>query len=754
MNMEERRQALLDKDPAGYGIYEGEVRFFLQQLEDMEQVKRLGGLHVIGSERHEARRIDNQLRGRSARQGDPGSSRFYLSMEDELMRRFGGQQANDLMQRLKIDDSLPLEMGIVSRLVEQSQTRVEGANFDVRKHLLEYDDVLNAQRKRIYEQRDRIFTKDDLSEDVTEMLRTEVKRRVPQALKDEEGPWRLLAWLDGIQPPLAVEGAIFPSFTYRLLLEHLSTDAQAQVNPQAALLTIAEGALRAEEEHLLHSLQTLIATTRERMESQLRERLEALDTFIEGLNLEENEDREGENTRSGRSSRELADEISSLLRVPVRLSPEQQRALKNPADQEALESIAEDLRAQVETAVATQAFLRLIGAMERRMDESLELPAVQFTVEEWDEKVDQILEAVQNSLEKRRQRLIGAGTDGQLAKELDNILQRKEKTLQPEEWLNLLLRMTQGARTMYDKRTHRRLLMHTTRLSYTHFAARYIDNLAPEDIAESVLEHLEQAQAAIRRHWGAAEWERLAATRPAELDESIQAGLRTVLGEERYTQTQLQPLQTLDMEEIQVVKDELGRQALTEVYRPLLLSVITDLWVEFLTQMEALRVSIGLEAYAQRDPLVQYKTRASALFQDLFSNMRLGVINRMFTFRPRPAAGAQQGARRGKESGEAEIGAGLESPLTEDLIIDYNGDEAAEDAVSGKDEAPSSESNPEIAGEETGIASVKPLALKPKHNGTPDRAKGKEARLSGAPDGAKEDDARLSKSQKRRRGRR
>ena len=160
-------------------------------MDDMEKVRALGGLHVIGSERHEARRIDNQLRGRAARQGDPGSSRFYLSMEDDLMRLFGGQQADGLMQRMKIDDAMPLEVGLVSRIVEQSQTRVEGANFDVRKHLLEYDDVLNTQRAKIYAQRNRIFTKEDLSEDVTEMLRVEVNRRVPQALEDEEGPWKL-----------------------------------------------------------------------------------------------------------------------------------------------------------------------------------------------------------------------------------------------------------------------------------------------------------------------------------------------------------------------------------------------------------------------------------------------------------------------------------------------------------------------------------------------------------------------------------
>ena len=143
MPIEERRQALLKVDPEQYGLYAEEVKLFLQYFEDMERVKQLGGLHVIGSERHEARRIDNQLRGRSARQGDPGSSRFYLSLEDDLMRLFGGDQVSALMQRLKVDDTLPLEARVVSGIIENSQQRVEGANFDVRKHLLEYDDVLN-----------------------------------------------------------------------------------------------------------------------------------------------------------------------------------------------------------------------------------------------------------------------------------------------------------------------------------------------------------------------------------------------------------------------------------------------------------------------------------------------------------------------------------------------------------------------------------------------------------------------------------
>ncbi len=627
----------------------GRIVAFWEHVEKELLVRGLGGLHVIGSERHEARRIDNQLRGRAARQGDPGSSRFYLSMEDELMRRFGGQQANDLMQRLKIDDALPIEMGLVSRLVEQSQTRVEGANFDVRKHLLEYDDVLNAQRKRIYEQRDRIFVKDDLSEDVTEMLRTEVKRRVPEALKDEEGPWKLLAWLEGVQPPLAIDHQVFPSYTYKLLLDQLSGDPQAQQNPRQALLQVAENALKAEEEHLLKTLDSLLAHARQRMEGMLRERLEALDTFLEGLNLAEEEEGVGNRPRS---PRELVDELSGLLHMPVRLTPEQQRALRSPSDRRMVEELAGELRAQVETAVTSQSAARVIGAMERRLEEPLDLNPAQMVLEDWDELAERLLEAVQDLLDKRRQRLIDAES-GQITRELESALARYQSPLSPQAWLNLLLAMPQGSRATFDRRTHRRVWQRTSRLTYIYYAGRLIDDLSPEEVTEAVLAHLEQAQAVIRSHWGAVEWERLAAARPADLDEQTQNGLRLALGEEKFTRVAYLPLQDLSPDDIAIVKDELGRRALTEVYRPLLLSVITDLWVDYLTQMEALRVSIGLEAYAQRDPLVQYKTRASELFQELFSNMRLGVVNRMFTFRPRGAAGAQT-LRRGKEAAEGQ----------------------------------------------------------------------------------------------------
>ncbi len=155
-----------------------------------EQNKRkvvdLGGLHVVGTERHEARRIDNQLRGRAGRQGDPGSSRFFLSLQDDLMRRFGGQRVASIMESLGVEDDVPIEAGLVSKSIESAQTRVEGYNFDIRKHLLEYDDVVNQQREVIYAQRRRILSNPNLRNTIFDMVTEELQRLVAAATSSED----------------------------------------------------------------------------------------------------------------------------------------------------------------------------------------------------------------------------------------------------------------------------------------------------------------------------------------------------------------------------------------------------------------------------------------------------------------------------------------------------------------------------------------------------------------------------------------
>ncbi len=153
-------------------------------------VAEKGGLHVLGTERHEARRIDNQLRGRCGRQGDKGSSKFYLSLEDDLMRIFGSDRISGLMQRLGMEEGQEIQHPLVTRAVETAQKRVEGRNFEIRKHLLEYDDVMNRQREIIYEERNRVLESESLTEHIFEMLENVVDdlilRYVSPELRDEE----------------------------------------------------------------------------------------------------------------------------------------------------------------------------------------------------------------------------------------------------------------------------------------------------------------------------------------------------------------------------------------------------------------------------------------------------------------------------------------------------------------------------------------------------------------------------------------
>ncbi|HET7626957.1 MAG TPA: preprotein translocase subunit SecA [Bacillales bacterium] len=175
-----------------------------------EGVKELGGLHIIGTERHESRRIDNQLRGRSGRQGDPGSSRFYLSLEDELMRRFGSERMQNMMERLGMDDSQPIESKMVSRSVESAQKRVEGNNFDARKQVLQYDDVMRQQREIIYKQREEVIMSDNLRGIVEDMIYSTIERIVKAHTPEDQVPeeWDLQAIIDYANATFLFEGEV------------------------------------------------------------------------------------------------------------------------------------------------------------------------------------------------------------------------------------------------------------------------------------------------------------------------------------------------------------------------------------------------------------------------------------------------------------------------------------------------------------------------------------------------------------------
>jgi len=244
-----------------------------------EGVPELGGLHIVGTERHESRRIDNQLRGRCARQGDPGSTRFYLSLEDDLMRLFGSDNISGIMDKLGMEDDEPIEHKLVTRSIESAQKKVESRNFDMRKHVLEYDDVMNQQREVIYEQRRRILIKGDLRENIVDMINRLVDRTMtmyaPPEVYSEE--WDLPAMIAYAEEFYAPEG--------QLTVEKLQALSREELDEYLHELAINH---YEERENMMGSgvmreLESLVML--KIVDSQWMEHLDAMDMLREGVGL-------------------------------------------------------------------------------------------------------------------------------------------------------------------------------------------------------------------------------------------------------------------------------------------------------------------------------------------------------------------------------------------------------------------------------------------------------------------------------------
>jgi preprotein translocase subunit SecA len=252
-----------------------------QWTTEHELVKQQGGLRIIATERHESRRIDNQLRGRSGRQGDPGSSRFYLSLDDPLMRIFAGDRVRAIMERLKMPDGEAIEAGIVTRSIESAQRKVEGRNFDIRKQLLEYDDVSNDQRKVIYQQRNDILDAQQLGAQIAGLregcFTDLVHQYVPPGTVEEQwdlaGLEKALADEWGIQLPLKQEVEASSTITDEDIAERVVAAAHAGF---AAKVTQVgeENFTQFERMVLLQSI-----------DSHWREHLASLDYLRQGIHL-------------------------------------------------------------------------------------------------------------------------------------------------------------------------------------------------------------------------------------------------------------------------------------------------------------------------------------------------------------------------------------------------------------------------------------------------------------------------------------
>jgi preprotein translocase subunit SecA len=246
-----------------------------------EQVKALGGLRIIATERHESRRIDNQLRGRSGRQGDPGSSRFYLSLDDPLMRIFAGDRVRSIMDRLNMPEGEAIEAGIVTRSIESAQRKVESRNFDIRKQLLEYDDVSNDQRKVIYQQRNDILDAQDLNGQIASLREGCFSDLVRQYVPAEtvEDQWDLAS----LEKALAEEWMLTLDLRGKVQASNTITDED--------ILEVVVGAANAHFQAKLNSVGADNFTSFERMillqsiDTHWREHLSSLDYLRQGIHL-------------------------------------------------------------------------------------------------------------------------------------------------------------------------------------------------------------------------------------------------------------------------------------------------------------------------------------------------------------------------------------------------------------------------------------------------------------------------------------
>jgi preprotein translocase subunit SecA len=243
-----------------------------------EGVADLGGLHILGTERHESRRIDNQLRGRSGRQGDMGSSRFFLSLEDDLLRIFGAERISAVMDRIGMEEGQPIEHRLISKAIENAQKRVEGQNFDIRKHLLEYDDVMNRQRQVIYEQRKKVLKGEALWDDVEEMVQEMVEEMVPEYVDEKRHPedWDLKG----------LDEEIFRHFTLKLDLAGTGRELGPEAIHERIVAEVKTLLRNKETEYgkpLMDYLMKVIML--QSIDTQWKENLLAMDHLKEGIGL-------------------------------------------------------------------------------------------------------------------------------------------------------------------------------------------------------------------------------------------------------------------------------------------------------------------------------------------------------------------------------------------------------------------------------------------------------------------------------------
>lgn len=556
--------------------------------ENHERVKEAGGLHVVGTERHEARRIDNQLRGRSGRQGDPGSSRFYLSLEDELMKRFGRMDTlRKFMERLRVDDDMPIEAGIISKSIESAQTRVEGYNFDIRKHTVDYDNVMNKQREVIYTRRRRIL------EEANE------RRRITSLLDRYYKPTRIFEEVrDELSATVSLDTELARQRIKRLLPDVAFDLATLRAASSDDLPPLLRPLIKQQQQH---SMPVLV--------DELRDILEMPD--------------DSEDVLRQSSHAKAKNYVLDLWRE--QRGGDLEDRIKDMFEQEFID-LTDRYIVNYESWLRGEISVAISDATNPATDD-VNVPLVQ-------RKLAAILPEVTD--------YDTADLDGLSADRLQRELEAHIPANR-ENGHNIDLFTNEIMSLMPTFPSHRDLIFQNLTLAgREQLRERYIENYQakldiltnnmPEDERNSLREDaIENIRQELRPLFNPS-------ARPLQEDSvkiynTINDHNRGVIGDtlECLTPEAIQDtLNEIIDQTFDHWRDAIGDAQLTTFQRSLMLQTIDREWQEYLTAMEDLRQGIGLQAIGQRDPLVQYQTQGYRMFNELLANIDHTVVRNFF----------------------------------------------------------------------------------------------------------------------------
>jgi preprotein translocase SecA subunit len=599
--------------------------------ESAVRIRDAGGLHVVGTERHEARRIDNQLRGRAGRQGDPGSSRFYLSLEDELMRRFGRMDTiKNVMSRLGVEDDVPIEAGLINRSIEGAQARVEGYNFDIRKHTVEYDNVMNKQRAAIYARRRRILEESD------------ELRRIEELIGRYIDPAAYAEWLgDEIHDELDAT---------RSLPEQVARQRIARLLPEAEF--DIEALRAADDQGLSELLGPLIAAQQERR-LPVRLLVEQLEDFLELPEEAEARLRELSRHEAERYVNELwreQNEGDIEERVKELFAEEFDKLIARYTDEyddwmrgQIAEAVGDATNPATDE-VSVRLVMRRLGSV---LPEINEYDPAELGELSADELLRELESLIPTTLERGHNFDLLTG----------EILSLVPLLPGPQDVMSANLSIAERNKVLerYLEQYSARLALITAALPteeqerIAQEATTLIrQQLNPLFIPSNRIsgEELQGMFNTILNHSGAILRGVLGAIEPDELAEMLNALVDKAFDDWR---------------------DAIGVKELGSYQRTLMLQTIDLEWQQYLTAMDDLRQGIGLQAVGQRDPLIMYQTEGYRMFGELLGNINRTVVHSFFRRLPEHQRYVQQAraeqaqrelaARSGYEAGRARVAA-------------------------------------------------------------------------------------------------